>query len=125
MSNREILRSFKRILPCKLDHDEWVEKCEDLVVAEQRIADFAIKEQKIKEELKLEKSSLQHNRDIVFRCVKDKSEPRQVECILFAHIDENKVFEIRDDTGETLDERDMTDIDRRVIEDKRQEKLDL
>lgn len=111
---RETRGTEKRTLPVALTATELLDRGDQLARAHQAVRIEQAEQKAKKEDLKQRLEDLEGEVGKLARIVRDKSEPRDVECARVFDFDKSTVEIVRTDTGEVVSSRTMTDQERQI-----------
>lgn len=98
----------KKLVDCELTDTEIAEAAQEMVKARDELAAKAEELKAFKEEHKEEVSVIKARESHFAGMVRDKVEPRDLECEIILDYEQETYTAIRKDTGETVEERPMT-----------------
>lgn len=101
-------------LPVQLTQDEITERGQRLAAVDGEIESHLQREKEVKANLKATRSRLEAERSLLSMVVRNREEARPVRVTLHGDHEAGLVFEIRDDTGEVVRTRPLTDDDRQL-----------
>lgn len=111
---RETRGTETRTLPVTLTTDELLARGDGLARAHRAVRDEQAKQKAVKEEMKQRLEDLEGEVGKLARIVRDKAEDRDVECRIVHDYLANAVQVVREDTGEVIEARAMTDRERQI-----------
>jgi len=97
-----------RHLPCRLTHDELLERGDELARVQEEIMNAEARAAEIKQNLKSEMAALESRRGILAMAVRRREELRDVQCHVVLDYDRRTVAVVRSDTFEVVDSRPAT-----------------
>jgi DNA polymerase II small subunit/DNA polymerase delta subunit B len=106
------MRTFERDLPVRLTREELEARGQMLALKVDERAEIEVEAKAEAAEYKAQMGDTDKEIRRLSRIVRDKSEPRPVECFEHLNFAGNEVQIVRRDTGEVVDTRAMTDADR-------------
>lgn len=111
---RETRGTETRTLPVRLTEDELIARGDALARQHQVVRDEELVQKGEREAMKQRLADLESEQARLARIVRDKAEPRPVECRVVFDYAGNAVQVVREDTGEVIEARAMTDRERQI-----------
>lgn len=113
-SNRKLLSTYKKDLPCKLHEQEVADHAQRLAGIEEDLAAHKEAAKSVKADLAAKEAALVAERTSLARKVRTKEEVRPVTVNIYADFDLGKAVFERNDTGDVLEARALTDAERQT-----------
>lgn len=108
------LKRITRSLPCKLTAPEFVARGQELAETVQGVNNEELNQKGIRDQLKAKLTELQSKQARLASVVARSEEYREIIVILEARAD-GKAQEVREDTGEILNVREMRDDEKQLV----------
>lgn len=119
-TNEKVLMRVTERLPVKLEQDELLDFGQRLAEVDSEIQSHNLHCEAVKKDLKAKETELESKRSRLAGIVRNKAEHRDVECVVLAYFDTNRVRTIREDTGKVV-----PGSERAMHPDERQESMPL
>lgn len=110
----EVLSHYKTELSVKLHPEEEHDYAKRLAAIEGEMAQHDEHAKSVKADLGAKKAKLASERSTVALKIRTGMEPRQVACTITAHFATNKAITTRDDNGEVIDQRPLSEKERQA-----------
>ena len=108
-------KTVSRNVPCRLTHEEWNDRANDLAQAVQDLQTEERRQTDVKAGLKARLAELQSRQSTLADVVARREESRDIVCDQMAYPDRGIVEVIRRDTGEICETRPLDDNERQMV----------